>query len=76
MASWGWFVRCLMIMMAIRFSYSFRLWFPVLLETSSISFSYVLEDLFLRRFGSVFDKCSELLLVISVVLPPELFMLC
>ena len=65
-----------MIMMATRFSHPFQLSFPVLLETFSVSFSYVLEDLFLRGFGSVFDQCSELLLVIYVVLPPELFMLC
>ena len=63
------------MMMAIRFSHPFWLSFPMLLETSSILFSCVLEDLFLRGFGSVFDQCSEFLLVISVVLPPELFML-
>ena len=65
-----------MIMMAIRFSHPFRLSFLVLLETSSVSFSCVLEDLFLRGFGSVFNQFSELLLVIYVVFPPELFMLC
>ena len=63
-------------MMAIRFLHPFQLSFLVLLETLSVLFSCVLEDHFLRGFGSVFDQCSELLLVISVVLPPELFMLC
>ena len=65
-----------MIMMVIRLSHPFQLSFPMLLETSFVSFFCVLEDLFLRGFGSVFDQCSELLLVTSIVLPPELFMLC